>query len=130
MRSFQTLDQVDIDAGTGIIHLHDASENAQVALRREGDYMAISASYSAIEIALRPRFAELERALKALQPVEGLQTTRQVGTGQSYLSLGLRTDGALNLRPTLVADASGYLCLNLEVSAEVRKRLFEWLGIA
>lgn len=130
MRTFQALDQVDVDTEAGVIHLYDTGENAHVALRREGDYMAISASHGPVEIALRPRYAELERALKALQPVEGLQTTRQVGMGQSYLSLGLRSDGALNLRPTLVADAYGYLSLNLELTSEARQKLYEWLGIS
>lgn len=130
MRNFQTLDHVDVDEGTGVIHLYDADENAHIALRREGDYVSLSASHGPIEIALRPRFQELERALKALQPVAGLQTTRQVGTAESFLSLGLRTDGGLNVRPTLVADASGYLCLNLELTAEARQKLFAWLGIA
>jgi hypothetical protein len=129
MRTFQTLDHVDVDTGTGVIHLYDAGENTHLSLRREGDYVAISASHGPIEIALRPRFQELVRALTTMQPVEGLQTTRQIGTVQSYLSIGLRSDGALNVRPTLVADASGYLCLNLELASEARQKLFEWLGI-
>lgn len=29
-----------------------------------------------------------------------------------------------------VSDAFGYLCLNLELTANARQKLFEWLGIA
>jgi hypothetical protein len=130
MRTLQTLNYISVDAATGIIHFYDTGENSRFVLRREGDYIAISASHGPIEIALRPRFQELERALRTMQPVAGLQTTRQIGTAEAFLSLGLRTDGALNLRPTLVADASGYLCLNLELTANARQKLFEWLGIA
>ena len=57
--------------------------------------MAISASYGPMEIALRPRYEDLTRLLARLQPVEGLQTTRQVGTSQAYLATGLRSDGTL-----------------------------------
>jgi hypothetical protein len=129
MRTLQTLNYISLDAASGVIHFYDTGETSRLALRREGDYVAISASYGPIEIALRPRYTELERTLKALQPVEGLQTTRQIGTAQSFLSLGLRSDGALNVRPTLVADASGYLCLNLELPSNARQKLYEWLGI-
>ena len=97
MRNFQMLDNVHVDNATGIIHLYDKGENAHLALRREGEYVAISASHGPVEIALRPRFQELERALRTMQPVEGLQTTRQIGTAEAYLSIGLRTDGALNV---------------------------------
>lgn len=130
MRTLQTLNYINVDTASGVIHFYDTGENSRLALRREGDYVAISASHGPIEIALRPRVQELERALKTMQPVEGLQTTRQIGTAQSYLSLGLRSDGALNVRPTLVADASGYLCLNLELTSNARQKLFEWLGIS
>lgn len=130
MRNFQMLDKIKTDASSGIIQFSGESEKACLTLRREGDYIAISASYGPIEIALRPRFQELTRALKALQPIEGLQTTRQIGTAQSHLDIGLRMDGGLNARPTLVADASGHLCLNLSLSADARQKLFEWLGIA
>jgi hypothetical protein len=129
MRTMHSLNSISLDTESGVIYFYDNSKTARFALRREGDYIAISASYGPIEIALRPRYAELERALKALQPVEGLQTTRQVGTGESYLSLGLRSDGALNVRPTLVADAYGYLSLNLELTSNARQKLYEWLGI-
>jgi hypothetical protein len=130
MRNFQKLDKVSADPASGIMQFNGEGENACLTLRREGDYIAISASYGPIEIALRPRFQELIRALKSLQPIEGLQTTRQVGTAQSHLSVGLRMDGGLNARPTLVADASGHLCLNLSLTADARQKLFEWLGIA
>src|SRR5215470_1180819 len=98
MRNFELLDKVTLDADSGVITLatqDDASGHTVVALRREGGYIALSASYGPLEIALRPRFQELSRVLARLQPVEGLQTTRQVGTGQAYLAVGLRSDGVL-----------------------------------
>jgi hypothetical protein len=100
-----------------------------VSMRREGDYITIAASYGLLEIALRPRYHELTRVLSRLQPVEGLQTTRQVGTGQAYLALGLKPDGTLLMRPTLVADATGHMTFNLTLTDEVRKALFAWMPI-
>ena len=44
MRNLQTLDQADVDSGTGVITLSAAGEsslNPTVAMRREGDYTAI-----------------------------------------------------------------------------------------
>jgi hypothetical protein len=98
-------------------------------MRREGDYITISASYGVLEIALRPRYHELTRVLSRLQPVEGLQTTRQVGTGQAFLALGLKPDGTLLMRPTLVADATGHMSFNLALSDPVRQALYTWLPI-
>src|SRR6188474_1426971 len=105
MRNFELLDQVSIDADSGVITItpkNDQSAHPVVALRREGGYIALSASYGPLEIALRPRFQELSRVLARLQPVEGLQTTRQIGTGQAYLAVGLKPDGVLLMRPTIV----------------------------
>ncbi len=130
MRNFEMLDTVTIDEESGLLTLTaigDAPGSPVVALRREGGYIALSASYGPLEIALRPRYQELARVLARLQPVEGLQTTRQVGTGQAYVSFGLRPDGALLMRPTIVADATGHIGFNLALSDSVRKALFEWL---
>lgn len=132
MRNFQTLDKVSIDEKTGIICLEtqaDLDSHPMITLRREGGYVAISASYGLFEIALRPRFQELARVLARLQPIEGLQTTRQVGTGQAFLALGLSPEGTLLMRPTIVADATGHLCLNLALTDALRKVLFEWLPV-
>ena len=130
MRNFQTIDQVNIDAETGIIYLsteNDIGMNPQVSMRREGSYVAISASYGPLEIALRPRYSEIARALSRLRPVKGLKTTRQVGTGQAYLGLGLQEGGILILRPTIVADATGHFSFNLLLTDDVREAVFEWL---
>jgi hypothetical protein len=130
MRNFQTLDQVTIDEETGIIHLsmrEDSGMRPRAAMRREGSYVAISVSYGPLEIAMRPRLYELARVLSRLKPVQGLQTTRQVGTGQAFLAMGLQTDGTLILRPTIVADATGHLCVNLLLTDEVRQALYNWL---
>src|SRR5690606_16908561 len=106
-----------------------SAEYAQLVMRREGTYVAISASYGPMEIALRPRYEDLVRLLARLQPVEGLQTTRQVGTSHAYLAIGLRSDGALIIRPTIVADATGYLTLNMALNPNTRRAFYEWLGV-
>jgi len=132
MRTFEVLDKATVDAATGIIYLtmeRETSSQLQVSLRREGDYITISASFGLFEIALRPRYQELVRVLSRLQPVEGLQTTRQVGTGQAYLALGLKPDGTLLMRPTIVADATGHMSFNLALTDAVRKALYDWLPI-
>lgn len=132
MRNFKTLDHVVIDHDTGIITIsaqQDELTSARLAMRREGSYLSISASYGPIEIAMRPRFAEVVRVLSKIQPVEGLQTTRQVGTGQAYLAMGLQADKGLVIRPTIVADATGHICFNLFLADDVRRTLFEWLEI-
>jgi hypothetical protein len=131
MRNFQTLTHVVADDSTGIITLTtdgDAPLSAELSLRREGDYLSISASYGAFEIALRPRFGEFVRTLGHVQPIDGLNTSRQVGTGDAYLSIGLHTDGSMYLRPTILGDASGHVALNLRLSSDARRRLIEWLG--
>jgi hypothetical protein len=130
MRHFQVLDHIAIDADSGVMTLTtETTEHAQLAMRREGAYVAISASFGPMEIALRPRYEDLVRLLARLQPVEGLQTTRQVGTSQAYLAIGLRSDGALVMRPTIVADATGYFTLNLSLTANIRRAFYDWLGV-
>ncbi len=131
MRNFQPLDNAQVDMETETIQLeHSDSDNEPVlAMRREGIYVTISASFGPLEIALRPRYEDLVRTLSRLQAVEGLHTTRQVGTAQAYLAMGLTANGELLLRPTIVADATGHMSMNLEVSAEARKALYEWLKV-
>jgi len=132
MRHFERLDQVSVDPQTGIISLtttRDVHSKPIVAMRHEGGYVVISASYGPLEISLRPRLEELARVLVRLQPVEGLQTTRQVGTGQAFLALGSQASGELILRPTIVADATGHLSFNLLLSTAAREALYEWLPV-
>ncbi|MDX2163223.1 MAG: hypothetical protein SF162_18035 [bacterium] len=133
MRNFTLLDQVVIDSQTGIIGLSASghSDSApSLALKIEGDYIAISASYGALEIALRPRLEELKWALAHMQPLDGLQTTsRQVGSTQSYLAFGLRSDGTLTLRPTILTDATGHITINLRLSNDARTTLYTWLNV-
>jgi hypothetical protein len=132
MRNFQPLDHVEIDTDIDAITLENnaSSESDPVlALRREGIYVTISASYGPLEIALRPRYEDLSRTLSRLQSVEGLSTTRQVGTAQAYLAMGISPEGALSLRPTIVADATGHLSLNLVLTPDARKKLYDWLKI-
>ncbi len=131
MRNFQPLDHVEIDNDIDAITLeNNTSESDPVlALRREGIYVTISASYGPLEIALRPRYEDLARTLSRLQSVDGLSTTRQVGTAQAYLAMGISPEGALMLRPTIVADATGHFSLNLVLTPEARQKLYTWLKI-
>ncbi|MCU0476069.1 MAG: hypothetical protein MUC99_08170 [Anaerolineae bacterium] len=132
MRNFHPLDQVSSDLDSGIL-LFTSSVAApfkpQVALKREGSYVAFSVSHGPMEMALRPRVDELKRVLGRVTPVVGLQTTRQVGTSDAYIAIGLNPDGTLLIRPTLVADATGHFCFNLMLSDAMRAALFEWLGV-
>jgi hypothetical protein len=131
MRNFQTLDVTVADTATGVITFTAAEDDGShptIALRREGEYAAISASYGALEIALRPRARELIRTLKQIQPNDGLNVTRQVGSGDCFLGLGMRTDGALVVRPTIIGDATGYFCLNLVLAPGAAAALKGWLG--
>lgn len=132
MRHFVTLDTMSYDAESGILRLESSQETGmapQITMRREGTYMAIAASYGPLEIALRPQHEELARLLGRLQPVKGLQTTRQVGTAQAYLAIGLRVDGTLVMRPTIVADATGHFSFNLALTPAVREQFFAWLPV-
>ncbi len=132
MRNFQMLDGCRVDPESDSLELfytNASEEQPRLALRREGIYVTISASYGPLEIALRPRYEDLTRTLSRLTTVEGLHTTRQVGTGQSYLAMGLTADNNLLLRPTIVADATGHLSLNIEVTPQARQALYEWLQI-
>lgn len=131
MRNFQTLDKVVIDSEAQILYLSKETDTGspRIAFRREGGYLSISASYGPMEIAMRPRFAEFTRTLSRLRPIQGLQTTRQVGTGQAYIAFGLHEDGALVMRPTIVADATGLIAFNLFLTNEVRQALFNWLPV-
>jgi hypothetical protein len=131
MRNLQTLSRAAIDSATGVISFTSEDETALhpvVSMRQEGEYAAISASFGALEIALRPRLPELVRTLRHLQPNDGLSTTRQIGSGNCFLGLGLRTDGALILRPTIVGDATGYFCLNFLLTSEAAAVLRTWLA--
>jgi hypothetical protein len=130
MRYFQTLTHTHNDTATGILHITaDDGGNLmpRISLKREGDYVAISASYGPIEMALRPRYTEFMFGLTHLQPIEGLQTSRQVGSGQTYIALGLQPDGALVLRPTLIGDGGGHVSLNLAINSDARATLMGWL---
>ncbi|MFQ3535319.1 MAG: hypothetical protein SNJ58_05535 [Aggregatilineales bacterium] len=133
MRNFQTLDQAKVDSASESMEmfLSDADDDQPcLALRREGAYVTLSASYGPLEIAMRPRYEELMRALVRLNVVDGLLTTRQVGTSHAYLALGLQSDGSLLLRLTIVADATGRLSINLRLVEGVRKQLYDWLDVA
>ena len=132
MRNFQILDGSRINKESDSLELffiNADTEQPRLALRREGIYVTISASYGPLEIALRPRYEDLIRTMSRLTAVEGLHTTRQVGTGQAYLAMGLTQDDNLLLRPTIVADATGHLSLNIEIAQSARQVLYDWLKV-
>ena len=132
VRNFQTLDRVTRDTETGIILIESRDQDIQSAylsFRREGSYLAISASYGPLEVAMRLRYDDVARVLTRLKPITGLQTTRQVGSGQALLALGLQDNGSLVIRPTIVADATGNFAMNLILPGTVCNDLYEWLDI-
>jgi hypothetical protein len=132
MRNFQTLDSCRLDTASDSIEIYSSVQEhnqPRLALHREGIYVTISASYGPLEIALRPRYEDLVRTLSRLTAVEGLHTTREVGTGQSYLAIGLTSDESLLLRPTIVSDATGRFSINLKVTNDARKQLWDWLKV-
>lgn len=132
MRQFRTLFQIDTDTETGVMNIFGEKgthDYPALMVRREGDYVPISLSYGPIEMALRLRYADLARTLQRLSPIDGLQTTRQVGSNSAFLGLGLGRDGSLMMRPTIVADARGHLSVNLRLPNDVRQQFVTWLEI-
>ncbi|MBK8022155.1 MAG: hypothetical protein IPK19_12180 [Chloroflexi bacterium] len=129
-RTFALLDDVSVDTSTGILTMRgEAHDNfaPEISMRREGAQIVIAAGTGVIEVALRLRYDELRQALHTLQPNDGLTTSRQVGTGQAYLGIGLKTDESLVLRPVIVGDATGHLRLNFRLNATVRARFAQWI---
>ncbi len=132
MRQFRSLFRVDTDDDSGIMYIYGEKgthDYPSMMVRREGDHVLISSSYGPIELALRLPHDELAQKIMRLKPVDGLVTTRQVGSAQAYLSLGLRTDGSLLMRPTLVSDARGHITFNLSLPEDARLALLDWLQI-
>lgn len=131
MRNYQILDKAVLEPDN-VLRLTTAQENPDqpiLAMSREGSFVSISASFGPLELALRLQYSELVRRLKNLYPVPGLATTRQVGTGNSYMALGLTKDNRLVMRPSIVADASGHITFNLVASTEVYQTLRKWLDV-
>jgi hypothetical protein len=128
MRTFQVLDQVIRNDQAFLITTQNGLPS-QLAMQREGDYLAMSVSFGPVEIALRPRWQDVIRTLQHLRALDGLQTSRQIGTVEAYLAVGLHSDGRLILRPTIVQDATGHLSFNLELTSDTREALYQWLGI-
>lgn len=132
MRQFRTLFRVDADEQTGVLYIvgeKGTHDYPSLMVRREGDYVPISVSYGPIEFSLRLGYDDLARTLGRLQPVDGLQTTRQVGSTSAFIAFGLHHDGELIMRPTLVIDARGHLAVNLKLTPEARDTLLNWLQI-
>jgi hypothetical protein len=133
MRNFQILDAHRLDPDSESLEFFASAatdDQSRLALRREGIYVTISASYGPLEIAMRPRYEDLVRTLARLSVVEGLLTTRQVGTGQAYVAVGMSTEHDLLMRMTIVADATGHISLNVLLKANARMTLFDWLEVS
>jgi hypothetical protein len=133
MRNFQNLDTVKHNAATDSLEFYltaDADDLPQLWMRREGIYVTISASYGPLELAMRPRYEDLVRTLSRLSVVEGLSTTRQVGTGQAYVAVGLSAEDELLMRLTIVADATGHVSLNVALTAHAKQSLYDWLEVS
>jgi hypothetical protein len=132
MRQFRTLYRVETDTENGVMYIFGEKgthDYPSLMISREGDYVPVSVSYGPIELALRLRHEDVTRTLNRLQPIDGLITTRQVGSTSAYLALGLRSDGSLLMRPTVVADARGHLSFNLSLPQNAREALYDWLGV-
>lgn len=132
MRQFRDLFHIETNDDAGVMYISGEKgthDYPALMVKREGEYVPISTSYGPIEIALRLNFTDLERTLSRIQPVNGLQTTRQVGSTSAFLAIGLHHDGSLILRPTLVVDAKGHMVVNLKLSNEARIAFINWLDI-
>jgi hypothetical protein len=132
MRQFRSLFRVETDADSGIMSIYGEKgthDYPSMMVRREGEHVLMSSNYGPIELALRLPYDELAQTIARLNPVDGPITTRQVGSTEAYLSLGLRSDGSLLMRPTLASDARGHLTFNLSLPAEARQALCAWLHI-
>lgn len=128
-RTFAVLDQSSLEAG--ILTLRGAEAGVltpEISLKREGAYLVIGAGVGFVEVALRLNFDEARQAMAHLQPNDGLTTSRQVGSGDAYLGVGLRSDGTMILRPIIVGDATGHLRMNFHLSSATRATLAEWIA--
>lgn len=133
MRNFQILDAHRLDPDSESLEFFTSAagnEQSRLALRREGIYVTISASYGPLEIAMRPRYEDLVRTLSRLSVIEGLLTTRQIGTGQAYVAVGLSAEQDLLMRMTIVADATGHMSLNVILKSNARATLYDWLEVS
>lgn len=129
VRDYQFLDTITEEGGRLLLtNREGGASHSVLALAQEGDKIVISASIGALDLALRLRLEELKRQLNSMRPVPGLSTTRQVGTVQAFMGLGLLEDNRLVLRPTLLVDATGKLSFNLLTSEACYRRLLEWIN--
>lgn len=128
MRDYQFLDTISEEEGRLQFTNREGGANHSIlALAQEGDKVVISASLGALEVALRLRLEELKRQFNGLKHVPGLSITRQVGTVEAFMGMGLVEGSQLVLRPTLLVDATGRLSFNLLLSEPCYQRLLEWL---
>lgn len=133
MRFYQRLDHVSHDKSDDTLLItctQGAEHKPALWIGREGMYVGVSATYGPLEVALRPHQRDLQMSLAELRPTARLSAMRVVGTGQANLELGLSNEGELLFRVTIVADATGYLAMNMVLTSEVRQALLAWLAIA
>jgi hypothetical protein len=132
-RAFALLDTTIIDAENHLLTLRGSETGTltpEISIRREGVWLLIAAGVGFVEVALRLSFEEMHHVLSSLQPNDGLTTTRQVGTGEAYLGVGLKQDGTLILRPIVVGDATGHVRMNFRLTSDARAALLRWIAEA
>lgn len=132
MRNPQILDRATLDTETQTFQLAESGgddDQPTLTVNREGEYLVIAASYGALEIRLRLRLNEVTRALHFLAAAQGMAVSRQIGSSQAHIGLGVLADGSLILRPTLVADASGQISIHFVVTDSARRELYAWLRV-
>ncbi|NDJ86320.1 MAG: hypothetical protein GYB66_10570 [Chloroflexi bacterium] len=130
MRNYQVLDSASVQ--NHILRLRTAENNPEqpwLSMSREGAFLSLSTSFGPLEIALRLNYDNFTKRLQQLHPVPGLATTRQVGTANSYIALGLTDNQHLVMIPTIVTDASGRISFNLLATTPVYRAMLDWLGV-
>ncbi len=129
-RQFALLESFDLDTDSSVLTLRGGISDPfapEISLRREGVYLLIAGAFGVVEIALRLHYDEVYRALHVLHVNDGLTTTRQIGTGQAYLGIGLKTDDTLTVQLVIVGDATGHLRMNFQITPALRIPFMQWI---
>ena len=96
--------------------------------RRVGDYLELAFISGAVEMALRLRASELNRALRVMAATSDRGVSRTLGTGQSELLFTRSHDGGLLLSPRLTTDAMGSIALHFALVGKAQAAFIDWVG--